>query len=103
MVDIYSKLSPEVAQKIIRGIATNGSIVPTYHVEFESGSDRNCNLQDVTEILKNGIVKDQPEYDKNHQNWKYRVEGKSIDGDDSIVITVILSYNELRAITIFPA
>jgi len=47
-------------------------------------------------------VNEPPEYDKFYHNWKYKVEGKTIEGDKAIVITVILSHRALLAITIMP-
>lgn len=100
MTDTNNKLTPSEAQEKIRGIAKFGSIIPTFHINSESCPDRNYDLQDVEEVLKNGIVNEQPEFDDKYENWKYKVEGKAIDGDEAIVITVILSHRELLAITI---
>jgi len=84
MVDNNKKLTLQEAQSKIREIAKLGSVIWTDHFSQE------------------GTVKEPPEYDEDYRNWKYKVEGKTIDGDIAIVITVILSYRELLAITIMP-
>ena len=102
MADSNKKLTLKEAQSKIREIAKWGSVIWTDHFCYGSMNYRNYNSQDIDFILKEGTVKEPPEYDKDHCNWKYKVEGKTIDGDIAIVITVILSYRELLAITIMP-
>ncbi|MBW2741144.1 MAG: DUF4258 domain-containing protein [Deltaproteobacteria bacterium] len=79
-----------------------GSVIWTDHFSYDSMNYRNYSSQDIDFILQEGTVKEPPEYDEDYRNWKYKVEGKTIDGDIAIVITVILSYRELLAITIMP-
>ena len=102
MTDTNEKLTLSEAQKVIRGIAKFGSIIPTFHIDFESGPKRSWDLQDVEAVLTHGNVTEEPVFDDEYGNWKYKVEGKAIDGDEAIVVTVILSHRELRAITIIP-
>ncbi len=100
MADIIRKLSPQVAQDKIREIATFGNIITTFHCSFDSMDERNYSIHDVEIVLRKGTVKEPPEYDDDHGQWKYKVEGKTIDGDKAVVVTVILSHHELLAITI---
>ena len=100
--DNIKKLTPNEAQTKIREIAKLGDITPTYHCLLDSMDLRSYSIHDVDLILKKGTVNEPPEYDKSYHNWKYKVEGKAIEGDKAIVITVILSYRELLAITIMP-
>lgn len=51
-------------------------------------------------MLLNGDVKSQPEYDEKHAQYRYRVEGNTIDGD-SAAITVIVSTRSLLVVTFF--
>ena len=95
-----NRLTPKEAQETIRGIAKVGSIIPSKHCFYDSMGKRNYSTQDLEFVLKNGEVKKEPEWDNDHSNWKYEVEGKAIEGDKAIVITVILSHRELRAVTI---
>lgn len=52
-------------------------------------------------MLVNGEITDQPEYDEKHDQFKYRVQGTTIDGDSAIAVTVILSFRSLLVVTIF--
>jgi len=102
MVYNNKKLTLQEAQSKIREIAKLGSVIWTDHFSYDSMNYRNYSSQDIDFILQEGTVKEPPEYDEDYRNWKYKVEGKTIDGDIAIVITVILSYRELLAITIMP-
>jgi Domain of unknown function (DUF4258) len=94
-----NRLSPEQAQEQIRSIAKFGFITPTGHCLHESMAERNYDIQDLELVLTSGFVKDEPEWDSDYANWKYKVEGKTTEGDEAVVVTVILSHNELLAIT----
>jgi len=41
------------------------------------------------------------EFDNERRNWKYRIKGEDIDGDEGIVITAIVSSYKLVIITVF--
>jgi len=52
--------------------------------------------------LRNGQILREPEWDEEHQNWKYRVEGVDTEGDELTVITVIFTVDlTLYIITVF--
>ena len=95
------KINIKEAQKVINEIAQFGDIIPSIHCWNKGKGQRNYSIQDIRYVLMNGLVNEQPEYDKVHNGWKYKVEGKTIDGDESIVITAILSHRELLIITVF--
>lgn len=101
MADILSTLTANDAQQKIRGIAELGEIIPTYHYDDKGQNIRHYSLQDVEYILKNGTVTEPPIFDEDYQNWKCRVEGQSISGDDTVVITAIASHRELIVISVF--
>ena len=94
------RLTPKEAQETIRDIAKLGSIIPSKHCFHDSMDARNYSTQDLEFILKKGEVRKDPIWDNDHDNWKYEVEGKAIEGDKALVITVILSHRELFAVTI---
>jgi len=39
--------------------------------------------------------------DKNYNHYKYQVEGSTLDGDDAIIVTIILDSRTLRVVTIY--
>lgn len=63
--------------------------------------ERQFSFQDLLSVLLNGAVKDQPEYDEAHDQFKYRVEGSTIDGDSAVAVTVIVSTRSVLVVTIF--
>jgi hypothetical protein len=102
MADTRNRYSIVDAQEIIRDIAQNGSIVTSRHTDFDH-PERGYTTDDIEHILKNGVITKEPEYDQKRQDWKYRVEGKDIDNDNAVAITVIVSHRELWVVTVFPA
>lgn len=96
-----TRLIANKAQQKIRGIVKLGEITPTYHYNDKGRNIRNYSLQDVKYILENGTVMEPPVFDRDYQNWKCRVEGKSISGDVAVVITAIASHRELIVISVF--
>lgn len=100
MTDTMDRLTPAEAQQKIRDIAKLGFVNRSDHCFFDSMGNRNYSDQDLEFILRNGQVIGEPIWDEKHANWKYEVEGRSIEGDNALIPTVILSHRELLAITI---
>lgn len=96
MSDTKTKLSNKDAEKKIQKIVESGNIIFTNHCR-EQMKDRTLNTDDLVFLLRNGKINKPPEYDQ--KNWKYRVEGKIIDGDECAVITAIVGDNVLLCIT----
>lgn len=52
--------------------------------------------------LENGQVIEDAEWDNTHSNWKYKVGGMDLAGDELRVITIIFDINfSLLIITVF--
>jgi hypothetical protein len=64
-------------------------------------AERGFGFQDLLSILLNGEIKSQPEYDEKHEQFKYRVDGSTIDGDSAVAVTVIVSARAVLIVTIF--
>lgn len=58
-------------------------------------------MQDVIEIVKKGSIKMEAEKDLVTGEWKYRIEGKNIDGDVIAVIVSIVDDKTSKYITVF--
>ncbi len=84
----------------IREIASFGDVQTTSHCRRRM-TERSFHFQDLLSVLVNGEITDQPEYDEKHDQFKYRVQGTTIDGDSAIAVTVILSFRSLLVVTIF--
>jgi hypothetical protein len=94
--------TPEEATEFINKIATYADLEIAYtgHCK-EQMILRGFTFQDLLLLFSNGKVNSQPEYDENYQDYKYKVEGTTLDDDQGSVITVILDSRKLLAITIF--
>lgn len=94
------QLAPADATKLIREIVRFGDVQTTGHCRKRM-VERQFSFQDLLSVLLNGAVKDQPEYDEAHDQFKYRVEGSTIDGDSAVAVTVIVSTRSVLVVTIF--
>lgn len=96
------KLSADEAKRLILWILENGIVEPTNHCRCESMPKRNVTMGDVEHVLIAGEIRREPEWEEKHGNWKYRVEGEDVDGDDLIAITVIIEEDAtLLILTVF--
>ena len=95
-------LTPNKATELINKITSyaDSTIELTNHCR-ERLLEKNFVFQDLLLVLSNGNVKSPAEYDKKHQNYKYKVEGSTIDVDKAIAILNILDSRTLRVITIY--
>jgi hypothetical protein len=96
---IIDELSPKNATVKIREISKIGYITLTCHIQ-ERMEQKNYDGQDLDLILSEGKVKENPEYDKEYETWKYRVKGHAIDGSAATVVVAISSDLEINCITI---
>jgi len=99
MTDNKYKLSQKDAQQAIRGIARWGFVTPGPHC-WKQMRKRGYDILDIEHLLKNCKILNPPEYDSDHDDWKYEAKGRVIDGDKAAVITVIVSHNEVFCVTV---
>lgn len=92
--------SSSEAIRRIREIANLGDVRTTGHCRKRM-AERGFGFQDLLSILLNGEIKSQPEYDEKHDQFKYRIDGSTIDGDSAVAITVIVSSHAVLIVTIF--
>ena len=93
------KLSCEEALDLIGHILENGRTVYSSH-SYEMMEKRNFTTQDIEAILENGRVTEQ-EFDKGCKNWKYKVEGKTIDDEKGVVVSAVIDKGSLLIVTVF--
>lgn len=86
-----TKLSRDEAKRRIVLLLDQGTVEPSSHCRRESMPRRGVSLSDVINVLRNGEIVREPEWDEGHGQWKYRVEGIDIEGDELCAITVILT------------
>ena len=96
-----SKLNPLQAERKIQYILETGAVILTKHCRIESMPERRVDMNDVRYVLKHGQIIREPEWDESNDNWKYRVEGTDIEGDELTAIVVIESDLMLIIVTVF--
>ena len=95
-------LTPAEAIVKIKLIIDQGNIKFSRHCRQESMVKRNVDADDVIAALENGQVIENGEWDSTHANWKYKVEGLDLTGDELKVITVIFDINfSLLVVTVY--
>ncbi len=94
--------TPEEAMRRILEILRDGEVRPTSHCLNESMPTRNVTMGDILTALRSGKIKRPAEWDNEHAEWKYRVEGEDTEGDELTAITVILTTDmRLVIVTVF--
>ena len=95
------RLSPAEAKRKIQLILEEGIVDFTTHCRRRM-RERGADDLDVVHVLRNGQIIREAEWDSEHNNWKYRVEGTDIEGDELITITVIFEADlSLLNVTVF--
>ena len=84
-----ASLSADEAKEKIRLILAQGKVELSYHCKRDSMPKRSVTLPDIVNTLQTGEIRRVPEWDDEHDNWKYRVEGVDIEGDDLAAITIV--------------
>ena len=97
-----AKLLPDEAKQKILLILDQGTVELSFHCRRDSMPKRGVTMFDLVNSLKTGEIRREPEWDDEYSNWKYRVEGEDIDGDELIAITLIIEADfTLYIVTVF--
>ena len=71
-------------------------------VAYGASAKRGVEMADVLRVLREGEIRRAAEWETQHSEWKYRVEGADLDGDELTAITVILTAEmRLLIVTVF--
>lgn len=99
MADNKNVLTAAEAERKIQTILDKANV--TIHPYCQNRmKQRNYVDSDIEFLLHTGRVRNPPEYDSKHKNWKCRVEGR-IEGEETTLAVAFPSDNELLCITIF--
>lgn len=96
--DPKKELDDSEAIQLISEIASFGSVQYGSHVAKRM-KQRDFSLADIIYILNNGKISEK-EYKEKRKNWKYKIVGKDLDGDEGVVITAIIYDWEIYLITV---
>ena len=95
-------LTAEEAKEKIRLILDEGTVELSFHCRYESMPKRSVTMPDIIATLKSGEIRREPEWDDENGDWKYRVEGEDVEGDDLTAITLIIETEmQLLIVTVF--
>ena len=96
------RLSPAEATRKIQLILKEGTIDFSFHCWHERMPERKVSVLDVGHVLGRGRVVREAEWDSRYEQWKYRVEGTDVEGDELIAITVIFEPDlSILVVTVF--
>ncbi len=84
-------LSPTEAKAQILVILEDGEVKLSAHLRHERMGERTINAEDIRVALRNGEILRAPEWEENYQNWKYRLEGQDLVGEELTVVTIIIT------------
>ncbi len=95
-------LSGEELKTAVSRIVLYGTFRESKH-SAQDRSYRNVSQEDIIAMLEGPWKQSgKPEWSDEHRNWKYRVEGKDIEGDElELVIAVNIEMNRIEIITKF--
>jgi uncharacterized DUF497 family protein len=88
------------ASSQLRHCLEHGEVIPTKHFREEL-ADEGVSFQDAHDVLRLGIIYDEPEEDSSSFEWKYRIEGHEPGGKWMAVIYSFKSVQRVSLITIF--
>jgi hypothetical protein len=99
MSNLDERLSKGDAVRIIRSCVENGFIQFLPHFRARC-LERGVDAQDVLSVLKRGGIFDEPELDIRRNQWRYKVEGPTSEGERLAVIVAFTDENTTVVITV---
>jgi len=88
------------ASSQLRHCLEHGKVLVTRHFREEL-ADEEITFQDANDVLRMGIIYDEPEQDSNTDEWKYRIEGYESGGKWMAIIFSFKTIKMVGLITIF--
>ena len=101
-MDRPPQLAPGEVKRRLLLVLDQGRLTYTWHCRHERMPKRGVTTQDVEYVLEAGEVSADAEWSSTHQQWKYRIDGTDLEGEDlKAIFVVIESHLMARVITIF--
>ena len=95
-------LNPTLAVEALRECLQNsGQVKPTKHFRDALDDEPDLTIPDVWHVLKSGCIFAPPEQDIKTGEWKYRIEGKTPDGIQIVVVFCFKTADRVHLITVF--
>lgn len=94
------RLSRQEAVKLLRECVRIGKIIPGKHFRDELAKE-GLIFPDALRVLKTGQIYKEPEPDPKTGEWKYRVEGREVDGKWLAIVFCFKATDTAFLITLF--
>ncbi len=94
------RLEPELARLVINFCLDDGILHRTNHFDKERENEK-VMLGDCTFVLENGYIFEDPVWDDEHHEWKYRIDGYEPDGKWLNIIFSFTEKDSAKLITVF--
>ena len=95
------RLSRAEAKRKIQLILVEGIVDISNHCRHRM-RERGVDDLDVAHVLREGQIIREAEWDPEHEEWKYRIEGTDVEGEELTAITVIFEADlSLLTVTVF--
>ena len=95
-----ARLSRPGAVKLLRECLRTGKTIPGKHFRDELAKE-GLILPDALRVLKTGNIFQEPECDLKTADWKYRVEGREVDGKWLAIVFCFKATDTAFLITVF--
>ena len=95
--------SKSEATRLIKAIARDkdGMINVRSHAKKRM-KERNADMLDILCAFRNGRIIEAPEWDADHNEWKYKFTGNKVDGETiAIIVNINENKKQLVLITVF--
>ena len=97
---VIPRMTRPKASSQLRHCLEHGKVLVTRHFREEL-ADEEITFQDANDVLRMGIIYDEPEQDSNTDEWKYRIEGYEPGGKWMAIIFSFKTTKMVGLITIF--
>lgn len=94
------RLSRQDAVKLLRECVRVGKIIPGKHFRDELAAE-GLIFPDALRVLKTGQIYNEPEPDSKTGEWKYRIEGREVDGKWLAIVFCFKATDTAFLITVF--
>lgn len=85
----FPALAGEELRTAVARIALYGTLRESFH-SAEERSYRNVSQDDILHMLEGAWrLANEPEYDEAHRNWKYKLAGHDIEGDELVLVVAV--------------
>ncbi len=94
------RLSRHDAVRLLRECVRSGSVIPGKHFRDELANE-GLIFADALRVLKTGQIYQEPEPDLKTGEWKYRLEGREVDGKWLAIVFCFRAVDTAFLITVF--